>query len=64
MANTKTKQAKTYIINGSTLAKQLAKNDSCNWVIETGVKQFKSGQIPGKLMIAFLEQINILSIEN
>lgn len=63
MANTKTKMEKTYRINGGTLTEQLTKNDSCNWVIEAGVKQFKSGQIPGKLMLAFLQQMNILRVE-
>jgi len=63
MANTKTKTEKTYRINGGTLTTQLAKNDTCNWVIEAGVKQFKEGKTPGKLMIAFLQQMNILRIE-
>ena len=57
------KSETTYRIDRAKLMAQLETNDTCNWLVEKGVEQFKAGKIPGKLMIAFLEQLNILSVE-
>ena len=53
-----------YTLNRGVLTEQLFRDDSFNWILELGAKQFEEGVVPSKHMAAFMEHIGVLSIKN
>lgn len=59
------KQTETiYTLDREQLSKQLLRNDSLNWVLELGAKQFEEGKVPSKHMATFMQMMGVLSIKN
>jgi hypothetical protein len=62
MKTTKTKSANaSYSLDRDVLTRQLLRDDTCNWIIEAGVKKFNDGEILEKNMLLFLEYMKILN---
>jgi hypothetical protein len=61
----KTKQTKStdesYSLDRDVLTRQLLRDDTCNWIVEIGVKNFKDGETLPKNMLLFLEYMKILN---
>ena len=65
MKTTKPKNTETiYTLNRGVLTQQLLRDDSLNWILELGAKQFEQGIIPSKYMAMFMEHMGVLSIKN
>jgi len=62
MKTTKKKSTdESYSLDRDVLTKQLLRDDTCNWIIEIGVKNFKDGETLPKNMLLFLEYMKILN---
>jgi len=61
---TKKQNETIYTLDREQLTQQLLRNDSFNWILELGAKQFEEGQVPSKHMAAFMQQVGVLSIKN
>ncbi len=51
---------KSLRLNAEVIAKQLDKNDVCNWIVIEGLKKFNEGGKLGKNMENFLTHIGVL----
>jgi len=59
------KQKETiYTLDRDALTRQLLRNDSLNWVLELGAKNFEEGKVPSRHMEAFMVHMKVLSIQN
>lgn len=61
---TKKQNETIYTLDREQLSRQLLRNDSLNWVLELGAKQFEEGKVPSKQMATFMEIMGVLSIKN
>jgi hypothetical protein len=51
---------KKLVQNHENVAKQLDKDDFCNWIVIEGLKQFSQGKPLGKNMVNFLTYLGVL----
>lgn len=51
----------SYVLDKDALTQQLLRDDTCNWIIEVGVKKFNEGETLTKNMLSFLELMKILN---
>jgi len=61
---TKKSNETIYTLDRQALNEQLLRNDSLNWILELGAKQFEEGKVPSRHMAAFMQQVGVLSIKN